>query len=84
MLTYEKLMHWRPAQKQTASEIFYRSFILLELITKEPKALWRLLDLENIYEQNWQAIRWDALQALKWFSPFGISLPGVEILTIPF
>ena len=65
------------------SKQLQRTSTQTELITKEPNALLKLLDLEPC-EQNLQPIQQDVLQALKQLSIRRIPIPGVEILNVSF
>lgn len=65
------------------SKQLQRTSTQTELITKEPNALLKLLDLEPC-EQNLQPIQQDVLQALKQLSLRRIPIPGVEILNVSF
>lgn len=65
------------------SKQLQRTSTQTELITKEPNALLKLLDLEPC-QQNLQPIQQDVLQALKQLSLHRIPIPGVEILNVSF
>lgn len=65
------------------SKQLQRTSTQTELITKEPNALLKLLDLEPC-QQNLQPIQQDVLQALKQLSLRRIPIPGVEILNVSF